>query len=335
MKIIVDAFGGDNAPLEILKGCALAVEEYGVSILLCGREDAIRKCALENGISLSGMEIAPAEEVISMHDSPGEIMKSKSGSSMAEGLRRLASGEGDAFVSAGSTGALVVGSTFLVKRIKGIKRPALAALIPADSGPYMLVDTGANAECRPEMLLQFGIMGSVYMNKVMGLASPRVGLLNIGTEETKGGPLQLESYRLLSAAPLHFIGNVEAREVPAGACDVLVADGFTGNVLLKLTEGMGLTFMKNLKTIFKKNTITKLSTLPMKDGLSDFKKKMDYTEHGGAPLMGIAKPVIKAHGSSNAKAFKNAIRQAKAFAETGVTGEIESKLQLLQQGDEQ
>lgn len=326
MKIIVDGFGGDNAPLEILKGCAQAVEELGVEIIITGDEAKLNACAKENGISMRSITISHAPDVISMEDDPGEIIKSKSGSSMAQALRQLAAGDGEAVVSAGSTGALVIGSTFLVKRIKGIRRCAIGTVMPSNGKPFMLIDSGANAECRPEMLVQFAVMGSVYMNKVMKVEKPRVGLVNIGTEDTKGDPLRTETYGLLKNTSLNFTGNVEAREIPFGACDVAVADGFTGNVVLKLTEGLAGAMMQNIKGIFLKNGLSKLAALAVKSGLKDFKNRMDYTEYGGAPLMGISKPVIKAHGSSNAKAIKNAIRQAMNLAETGAIDEIAKNL---------
>lgn len=326
MKIIVDGFGGDNAPLEILKGCAQAVEELGVEIIVTGDETKLNACAKENGISMRSITVSHAPDVISMEDDPGEIIKSKSGSSMAQALRQLAAGDGEAVVSAGSTGALVIGSTFLVKRIKGIRRCAIGTVMPSNGKPFMLIDSGANAECRPEMLVQFAVMGSVYMNKVMKVEKPGVGLVNIGTEDTKGDPLRTETYGLLKNTSLNFTGNVEAREIPFGACDVAVADGFTGNVVLKLTEGLAGAMMQNIKGIFLKNGLSKLAALAVKSGLKDFKSRMDYTEYGGAPLMGISKPVIKAHGSSNAKAIKNAIRQAMNLAETGAIDEIAKNL---------
>ncbi len=326
MKIIVDGFGGDNAPLEILKGCAQAVEELGVEIIVTGDEEKLNACAKENGISMRSITVSHAPDVISMEDDPGEIIKSKSGSSMAQALRQLAAGDGEAVVSAGSTGALVIGSTFLVKRIKGIRRCAIGTVMPSNGKPFMLIDSGANAECRPEMLVQFAVMGSVYMNRVMKVEKPRIGLVNIGTEDTKGDPLRTETYGLLKNTSLNFIGNVEAREIPFGACDVAVADGFTGNVVLKLTEGLAGAMMQNIKGIFLKNGLSKLAALAVKSGLREFKTRMDYTEYGGAPLMGISKPVIKAHGSSNTKAVKNAIRQAMNLAETGAVDEIAKNL---------
>lgn len=322
MKIIADAFGGDNAPLEILKGCEMAVRELGVDLLLTGDEAKIMACAQENGISLDHMELLHAPDIMGMEDAPTSIAKEKGDTSMAVGLKALAAGRGGAFVSAGSTGALVVGATLLVKRIRGVRRAAIASVLPSNGAPFLLMDCGANVECTAQMLDQFGAMGSFYMQKVLGVKQPRVGLANIGAEKTKGGPLQLEAYPLMEASDYHFIGNVEARDVPFGACDVLVADGFTGNMLLKMYEGVAGAMMANIKGIYKKNLLTKLSALMIKNGLMDFKKRMDYTEFGGAPLLGISKPVIKAHGSSNAKAFCSAIRQAKQFGETGVIENI-------------
>ncbi|MBP5618766.1 MAG: phosphate acyltransferase PlsX [Clostridia bacterium] len=323
MKIIVDAFGGDHAPVEILKGCAMAVAASDVEILLSGEEDKIRAAAEENGVSLDRMTILPANGVIEMSDHPNAILKEKKDCSMAVGLRALHDGAGDAFVTAGSTGAALIGATFLVKRIRGIKRAALATLLPADgNGHVLMLDCGANADCRPEMLLQFGIMGSKYMTGQLGIENPRVGLLNIGTEETKGGELQLAAFELLKSSDLNFIGNVEARDMLTGVCDVLVCDGFNGNIFLKTCEGTVALVMRNLKGIFLQNLLTKLAAAVVKKGLKAFKKKMDYTEVGGAPLIGVTKPVIKAHGSSNALAIKNAVLQANRFAEAHVVETI-------------
>ncbi|MDD3192342.1 MAG: phosphate acyltransferase PlsX [Oscillospiraceae bacterium] len=326
MKIIVDAFGGDNAPLEILKGAAMAVAEYGVEILLTGDETTIQKVAVENGVSLDRMEIVHAPQVMSMDAEPTEILKSYQDSSMAVGLKLLSEGKGDAFVSAGSTGAFVVGASLIVKRIKGIKRAALAPVIPTVEGRYMLIDCGANAECRPEMLVQFGVMGAAYMNKIMNVDNPRVALINNGAEEHKGTPLQQEAYQQLKESSLHFVGNIEARKLPQGGCDVAVCDGFTGNIVLKLTEGLSKALIGQIKEILMKNTMTKLAALTLKSGLADFKKKMDYKEYGGAALLGISKSTIKAHGSSDAKAFKNAIGQAVRFTSQDVIGSIEGYL---------
>lgn len=331
MRIIVDAFGGDNAPLEVLKGCAMAKEEYGLSITLCGDEEAIRRCAKENNVVLDGMDILHAPTVIPVEADPTTLLKEYADSSMAVGLKALKNGEGDAFVSAGSTGALVVGASLIIKRLKGVRRVGLATVIPNAKNFYLLMDAGANAECRPEMLAQFGVMGSVYLERLKGVKNPRVGLVNIGTEETKGLELQLETYKLLQKAPVNFIGNVEARGLPLGDCDVAVADGFTGNVALKLTEGMAKFFSAELKKMFKGSVKTKLAAVLMMDSLKDFKKTMDYKEHGGAPLLGAAQPVIKAHGSSDARAFKNAIRQAKEYVDNHVIEEMQSALSALKQ----
>lgn len=323
MRVIVDAFGGDNAPLEIIKGAALAVAEYGYTVVLTGSEAEIRRVAAENAISLDGMEIVDAPDVISMEDEPRSILKDHKNCSMAEGLRLLASGGGDAFVTAGSTGALIMGATFFVKRIKGVSRAALAPLMPSDKGAFMLVDSGANVECRPEMLLQFAQMGSIYMTNVLGGGKPAtVGLVNVGTEDCKGGDLQHEAFKLLKDSGLNFVGNIEARQIPFGAADVVVADGFTGNVILKLMEGVADAFMGNIKQVFLANLKTKLAALAVKPQLRAFKKKMDTSEYGGAPLLGVAKPVIKTHGNSKAAAVKNAIRVAADFSKAGVIEQI-------------
>lgn len=320
MKVIIDMYGGDNAPKAPILGAAMAAKELGVDIVAVGNEAEMRKICEENDIS--GFEFIDAPMVMPVCAEPTEVMKSYKESSLAVGLRALAEGRGDAYVSAGSTGAIVVGATLIVKRIKGIKRAALASVIPGLDRSYMLLDLGANVECRPEMLCQFASMGSIYMNKLEGVENPEVGLINIGAEESKGGELQKEAYKLLKESDLNFIGNVEPRDLPKGVCDVAVADGWTGNIVLKLTEGLVSAFGKKLKGVMMSSLLTKLGALTMKGALTDFKKSMDYTERGGAPLLGIAKPVIKAHGSSDPKAFMNAIRQAKAFYEQDVIGTI-------------
>lgn len=327
MKIIVDAFGGDNAPLEVLKGCAEAVAEYGVNILLVGSKRKIEKIATENGILLYHMEIIDIEDVITNEDDPSEIIKSKNNCTMAHGLKLLAQGEGDAFISAGNSGALVMGATFIVKRIKGIKRCAFAPIVPKNNGCFMLIDCGANVECRPEMLKQFGVMGSIYMNKVMGIKNPRVGLVNVGIEEHKGGDFQHEAYKKLKESNLNFVGNIEAREVPVDAADVVVTDGFTGNIMLKLFEGVALTLMGKIKNVFGSNLKTKIAGAMVLPEMRALKKQIDYNEFGGAPIMGIAKPVFKAHGSSNARTFKNAIRLTIDYVNGNVTDEIKAAIE--------
>ncbi len=321
-QIIVDALGGDNAPLCNLQGAADAVAELGVGVTLVGPEQQLRALAEQQGVSLAGITFVQADRGMDMHLPPTDILKAQRDCSMGVALDLLAAGKGDGLVSAGSTGALVVGATLIVGRIKGVKRPAIATLVPTPGDPYLLVDSGANAECRPEMLMDFAVMGDRYMRLVRGVASPRIGLLNVGTEDTKGDALRQETYRLLQASGLNFIGNVEGRDVPGGACDVLVTDGFAGNVVLKLTEGAGAAFVGMLKTAFYQNLKTKLGALLVKNSLRPLKGMMDYSAEGGAPLLGVKAPVVKAHGSSNAVAVKNAIRQADRFAGAGLIDAI-------------
>jgi len=318
--VIVDAFGGDRAPLEVLKGCERAVRELGTRIVLTGSAEKIRECASAHRISLDGMEIEHTDDVFDIHDEPKEIIKSKKGTSMARGLTLLAEGRGDAFVSAGSTGALVMGATFIVKRIKGIKRVAPAPMLPTNKGSFILIDAGANVECRPEMLVQFAIMGSAYMEKVVGVKSPAVGLLNVGAEETKGRELEIEAYKLFKDSGLNFYGNIEARDVPAGDCDIVVTDGFTGNIVLKLYEGVASLFGNKVKWLY--SGAGKIGALFSLGKIKQFKKQMDYRETGGSVLLGVRKPVIKAHGSSDAYAFFNAIKQAQKCAEENITAAI-------------
>ena len=332
MNIIVDAYGGDNAPVEILKGCRMALDEMpDLTITLTGSETALHRVAQEQGISLARMAIVNAPTVITMEDAPTEVVRAKKDCSMAEGLRLLADGKGDAFVSAGSTGALVVGATMIVKRIKGIKRAALAPVIPNDTGCFMLIDAGANMDCKPEYLRQFGIMGAVYMEKVMGMPNPRVGLVNVGTEDEQGGELQHEAFALLRQSPVNFIGNIEARTVPSNGADVVVADGFTGNVILKLYEGVSMTLMRKIKGVMLRNVRTKLGAALLKKDMTALKKSIDYNEYGGAPLMGVAKPVFKAHGSSNARTFYSALKLTRRFVEGRVIDRISDALAQLPQ----
>ena len=283
----------------------------------------------ENAIEMKNIEIVNATEVIEMCDEPAKAVRAKKDSSMVVGLRMLAEGKGDAFVSAGSTGALHVGASLIVRTVKGVKRPALATVIPGKT-PFLLLDCGANVECRASMLEAFGVMGSVYMNKVMGLEQPRVALVNNGAEESKGTPTYVEAHQLLkNNKAIHFVGNIEPRDIPAGHADVVVADGFTGNVVLKLTEGLAKYFGSKLKEMFKKSLGTKVGYLLLKGGVADFKKSMDADEYGGAPLLGTRRPVIKAHGSSNARAIQNAIRQAKLCVENDLCGVMAESLANL------
>ena len=327
MRVVVDAFGGDNAPLEIVMGAADASIQFETEITLTGNKQTIENIITENNLKFFGeLHIVDTDDVISMHDDPTTILKAHSNSSMALAFKELCENRADAFVSAGSTGAIVVGGTLIVKRIKGIKRPALGGLIPSPDGHYMLLDMGANAECRPEMLAQFGIMASVYLEKVEGIENPKIGLLNIGVEDTKGDELRTEAYKLLQEAPINFVGNIESREMPKGVCDAVIADGFTGNIALKLIEGTSITLFKMVKKALYKNLLNKIAALILKKDLYALKSMMDSSEVGGAPLLGVSKPVIKAHGSSDAKAIKNAIKQAIIFTKKNVINTISENL---------
>ena len=322
MKIIIDAMGGDNAPQEIIKGALRAKHELGIDLILVGQEEAIRAC-LPAG---EDVEIVDAREIITMEDDPSTATRRKKDSSMAVSLRLLKEGAGDAVVSAGSTGALLTGATLTVKRIHGIRRAALAPVLPAGEHGVMLIDCGANVECTAEYLLQFAYMGSFYAQKLMGVPEPRVGLLNVGTEDTKGGELQHQAFDLLQQAGrqkrIRFVGNIEGTDVFSGNVDVVVTDGFTGNVLLKSAEGIIKFMMHSLKDVFYKSTINKLAAAVLKKDLAAMKKSMDVNEVGGTALVGISKPVVKAHGSSNEASFFAAIRQAKQFAESGIIDDI-------------
>ena len=322
MKIIIDAMGGDNAPQEIIKGALRAKHELGIDLILVGQEEAIRAC-LPAG---EDVEIVDAREIITMEDDPSTATRRKKDSSMAVSLRLLKEGAGDAVVSAGSTGALLTGATLTVKRIHGIRRAALAPVLPAGEHGVMLIDCGANVECTAEYLLQFAFMGSFYAQKLMGVPEPRVGLLNVGTEDTKGGELQHQAFDLLQQAGrqkrIRFVGNIEGTDVFSGNVDVVVTDGFTGNVLLKSAEGIIKFMMHSLKDVFYRSTINKLAAAVLKKDLAAMKKSMDVNEVGGTALVGIYKPVVKAHGSSNEASFFAAIRQAKQFADSGIIDDI-------------
>ena len=326
IKIAIDAFGGDNAPDEVIKGAAQAVKEYGVEVILCGDEKQVNERIKALGTATTGITVKHADGVVKIEDNPTDIRKAKLNSSMGVAFQLVKNGEADAFISGGSTAALVVGGTTIIGRIKGVKRPSLAPIMPSPTNSYILLDGGANVECRPEMLQQFGIMGSVYMDKIMNVQSPRVGLLNVGTEEEKGRELEQQAREMLSKTPVNFIGNIEGREAALGGCDVLVTDGFTGNVYLKTVEGMGKFMKMALKRLFFKNIGTKIGAMFTMKGIKELSRQMDYRETGGSPLLGTAKPVIKAHGSSDALAFKNAIRQAKEFIENNVIEEITAAL---------
>lgn len=329
MRIIVDAFGGDNAPREILLGCAQAMEPLGIDIALAGDKDQLLACAKELGLeeAFRKMEVLHASQTLTMEDEPSSILKEKAASSMAVGMRALAQGKGDAFASAGNSGALTVGATMLVKRMKGVKRVAFAPVLPTTKTPFMVCDGGANVVCRADMLLQFGLMGSVYMENVMGVQAPRVGLVNVGTESHKGDDLRQEAYALLKSCPgLNFVGNVEPRDIPYGACDVAVADGFTGNTVLKLYEGTALAMMGMVKDIFQKNVKNKLAAALIYGDLQGLKKTMDYNSYGGAPILGAAKPVFKMHGNAKAKAVQSALKLVRDCTRSGYVEAITQAL---------
>lgn len=337
MKIILDAMGGDHAPEAPVLGALAAAKDFDAQIALVGRGAEILQVLRKHGVENlpQTIEIINAEEVVDMHDDPANVIRKKKDSSMVVGLKQLADGQGDAFISAGSTGALLSGATLIVKRVKGIRRAAMGPAMPNKAGgKTVLLDCGANAECTPEFLLQFGLVGSLYAKRYLKVENPKVGLLNIGTEDTKGTPLQKEAYALLQEAAnqglINFVGNVEARDVPMGTVDVVVCDGFSGNVLLKSIEGTAM-FMGSLMKhkIFKRSLLSKIGYLFCKPGVDEVMKMMDYREIGGTQFLGIRKPVIKAHGSSDALAFRNAVSQAIQAARSDISSELEQQLQLL------
>lgn len=334
MKIIVDAMGGDNAPLSAVWGGALAAQELGVAVVLVGRQGEISAVLREKGLqNIKGLSLVDAPDVVDMHDDPATVLRAKPDSSMAVAFKLLKSGEGDALVSAGNTGALLSGATLYGGRIKGIRRGALAPVMPCAGGQVMLCDAGANTECTPEMLLQFAFLGSLYAEKIGGVQKPRVGLVNNGTEDTKGDALRKETYQLLAAAgeagKIHFVGNVEGSMVPLGACDVAVCDGFCGNVMLKTIEGVAKFMAGEIKKVFSKNAATKLGYLACKSGMDEFRGLFDQDRIGGAPFLGIAKPVIKAHGSSGEMAIKNAVRQAASYANSGMIEAVSENIAYM------
>ena len=339
MKIIVDAMGGDHAPQAVVEGALTAVKQHGAEVLLVGRMEEILKametCGEKN--LPAGVEIRDASEVVEIEDDPAMAFKMKKDSSLTVGLNLLKAGEGDAFVSAGSTGALLSGATLLVKRVRGIRRAAMGPVIPTASGRAVLCDCGANAECTPEYLLQFAYLGSYYARRVLGVETPRVGLLNIGAEASKGDSLRREAYALLKqagdAGRIHFIGNVEGHDAMLGAADVIVADGFAGNVLLKGVEGASKFLLKELKKMFFTNTKTKLAAGLVKKDLAEMKRLLDPSEVGGTPFLGISKPVIKAHGSSDARAICNAILRAGEYAASGFIEDVQRDIALMKVGN--
>ncbi len=319
--------GGDKAPEETVKGVIQATKELNATFILVGNRNDIERIAAENDFDIRRMDIVHTETVITMEDDPLCVVRGKQDSSMAVGLKMLAEGQGDAFVSTGNTGALFTGATLIVRKVKGIRRAGIGSIIPLEN-PILLLDSGANIAVNEEDLEQFGVIGSAYMAKMYGIESPRVGLLNNGAEDCKGTPLQKAAYARLSANPeINFVGNIEGNVLSQNSCDVIVTDGFTGNILLKSLEGLGKLLLGKLKGMFLSTPVTKLAALSMKNQVGALKKQFDSSEHGGSPILGISKPVIKAHGSSDAKAFKNAIRQAINYAESGAIYDIAASAQ--------
>ena len=314
---------GDNAPFEIVKGAVNGAQLHNTDVLLVGDETVIKNIIRENGLSEERVSYYnTTAEPVTMEDDPSCIMKDKNESSMACALKLLSKGEGDAVISAGNTGALFTGATLIVRRIKGMRRAALGAIVPLGK-PILIVDAGANTDVAPEHLVDFANMGDLYMRKVAGVNDPKVGLINNGEEEHKGTELYVNTHKLLKEQALNFIGNIEGRDVPEGKADIIVCDGFTGNILLKTCEGFGLFIKKTLSDLFYANLKSKIGALFVMKNIKQLKKKMDYSEHGGAPFLGISKPVIKSHGSSNAKSISYCILQAKNYVDSGIIAEYE------------
>lgn len=329
MRIILDGMGGDNAPLEIVKGAVEASSKIDHQIVIAGREDEINAELAKYNYDESKIQVVHTSEVIENEDSPVKAIRRKTDSSMVKGLTMLKDGEGDLFISAGNTGAYMAGSLFILGRIPGIDRPAISSIYPIAGGalPSIIVDAGANSECRPSNLLEFAIMGSLYMEKVMDRKNARVGLVNLGVEENKGTTVTKAAHKLLKEADLNFIGNVEARDVPKGACDVIVCDGFTGNIILKLTEGFAWNLLKTMKKKFTDGISAKMGAVLLAGKVKEIKDEFDYSEYGGAPILGVNGHVIKIHGSSGATAVKNAIIKGIPYAQENVVGRITSAME--------
>ena len=323
MRILVDAMGGDNAPFAIVEGAIAARKQIEHEIILIGREDVVLPAMKKH--KAKDIEFVDATEVITNDEAPVKAVRSNKDSSIVKGLNMLKNGEADVFLSAGSTGALLAGGLFILGRVQGIDRPSLAAIYPViGSSPSLLIDAGANTECKPNNLLEFATMGSIYMEKVMGLENPRVGLLNNGAEENKGTTLTKAAHELLAKSSLNFVGNVEARYLQDGVCDVIVSDGFTGNAVLKVTEGMGLMILRELKRRFTKNGMTKMGALFLSKELKNIKVELDYTEYGGAPILGVKGALLKMHGSADEVAVEKTILKAIPYVENSVVETIQN-----------
>ena len=333
MKIIIDAMGGDNAPQVPVEASVRAVKELGLDIVLVGIEGVIKTELSKYDYPEGKIEIVNADEIITNYEEPAKAVRSKKNSSIVVCANLLKEDKGDAMLSMGNTGAVLASGLLIVGRIKNVLRPAIATLLPTAKGPKMLIDAGANTSCKPENLVQFSVMGSVYMRNVMGIKNPSVGLISNGEEEGKGNDLTKATFLQLKNAPVNFIGNIEGRDVMEGTADVMACDGFVGNVILKTVEGMGHVVGSMVKGMFKKSIFTKLGALFVYKGINEFKKTMDYREYGGAPLLGTRKPVIKGHGSSDTKAAFNAIRQAQKFVATKVIEDISVKISDLEENN--
>jgi len=330
MKIAVDAFGGDNAPKAVVEGCVSALKTYSdITIALCGDEESIKNELSAYDYDKSRIEIHHAPEVIGCDEQPTFAIRRKKNSSLVRAMELVRDKEAECVLSAGSTGAVLAGATFIVRRIEGVKRPALGVVFPAEKGCVLIMDCGANVDCKPSYLMQFAVMASAYMKDVMGIENPRIGLLNNGAEAEKGNELTKAAYKLLENAPVNFVGNCEARDILSGQFDAIVCDGFAGNIVLKYTEGMASTLMSMLKGELMADTRSKVGALFAKPAFKRFKKIMDYTEYGGAPLLGIDGGVVKAHGSSNAKAFAAAVGQARRFVLGGINDSIRGAIAQL------
>ncbi|MBU3214122.1 phosphate acyltransferase PlsX [Clostridium estertheticum] len=329
MVVVVDGMGGDFSPNAVVGGCIAAIKEYNINILITGSEDLIREELKKHTYDTNKIKIINTTEVIDVSEHPVMAVKRKKDSSLVKALNLVKNGEADAIISAGSTGAFLAGCTLIVGRIKGINRPALAPVMPGKKMPFMIIDCGANAECKPNYLLQFGLMGKIYFENILNVVNPSVGLVNIGSEEEKGNELSKATFKLLKEANLNFVGNVEAREIPTGDVNVLVCDGFTGNVILKLYEGTVSTIFDLLKTSIMASVRTKIGGMLLKPVFKKFKKDFDYKEYGGAAFLGVNGICIKAHGSSDAKAFKNAIKQATIFYDNNVVDKLKLEIEKL------
>ena len=328
MKIAIDAMGGDYAPDEIVKGAVMACHELGAKVILVGNEEKISAILKCHSISSQKLEIYNATEVVEMDEHPANAVKKKKDSSLVVANRLVKEGAASAVISAGNTGAAMSASLLTLGRIKGVNRPAIASPMPTNTGVSVLIDAGANADCVPNNLLQFALMGSIYAEQVFGISKPRVGLLSIGEEETKGNKMTVEAHQLLKESPINFIGNIEGRDVHQGECDVIVCDGFVGNIVLKLSEGLAGALFSQIKTALTQNLIATAGAFLVKNAFKSLKGKMDYTEYGGAPLLGLNGISMISHGSSNAKAVKNAVRAAIKAVDEDIVGRIAASLNV-------